>query len=156
MSKFREELADSVAKAAAVAKTVTRAPGTLPASTTGNLFRVTGAIKLLAIIGEVTTVIQTQANATKLQAVDDVTSTATDLCATLDITAKAVGSLFNITGTVANAMVVTAGGVAIAQAGNLIIPKGVIRLNCVATNTGAVKWSIRYEALEKGASVVAV
>lgn len=125
----------------------------LPATGNTTLFTITGGpIVLEQIIGEVTTVIQTQACNTKLQSVDAATSTATDLCAVLDVTAKAVGSFFNISGTLASAMLNTAGGTAIAQATKIVIPAGVIRVNTAATNTGAVRWYMKYVPL--GSNVV--
>lgn len=135
---------------------VVRTTGVLPQSTSYNIFTVTGApIEILEIIGEVTTVIQTQANNTKLKITDTASSTTTDICSVLDITAKAVGSFFNITGTLANALVNTPGGTAISQAGRVICPVGAIKLDCAASNTGAVRWYLRYRPLGTGSVVAA-
>ncbi len=84
---------------------VDRAAAALPQTAAGSLFTVTGGrVLLLAIVGEVTTVIQTQANASKLQSVPTVGSTV-DMCTTLDITADEVGCLYGITGIPADALV---------------------------------------------------
>jgi hypothetical protein len=132
---------------------VDKASATLPASTVQTLFTITGGrILLTSIVGEVTTIIQAQANATKLVATPTV-GTAVDLCATLDITGDEVGCLYGITGTFATAMVGANAGATPAQANGIIIPIGTIKLSCAATNTGATKWSMTYVALDDGASV---
>ena len=131
-----------------------RAPATLPATTATPYFTVTGKIKLLDIVGEVTTVIQTQANNTKLIA-NPTVGADVDLCAVNDITADAVGTIYTITGTLANAMVATTSGAGVAQAAPLVIAAGTIDLSCAATNTGATKWLVRYQPLESGARVFA-
>jgi len=132
-----------------------RATATLAASTLENLFAVTGLVKVTSIVGEITTVVQTQACNTKIHT-NPTVSTDIDLCANLDITAAAVGSRFVITGTVANAMVNQAAGGGIAQLGALLVPAGYISYTTAATNTGAVKWMVEYEPLERGAFVIAV
>lgn len=132
---------------------VNKASATLPATTTQNLFVVTGGrILLTSIVGEVTTVIQTQANNTKLTAAPTV-GTAVDLCAVLDITADEVGCLYGITGIFADALVGANAGATIAQQRPIVVPVGVIRLSCAATNTGATKWRMTYMPLDDGAAV---
>ena len=143
-----------ITKKQAIARSVTRASAALPASTAGALFTVTGKILVVDIIGEVTTIIQTQANATKLIA-NPTVGADVDLCATNDISADAVGSHYNITGTLANAMVNTAGGAGVAQAGRVIVKAGTIDLSCAATNTGAIKWTLHWIPIEEDADVVA-
>ena len=134
---------------------VDRATATLPQTTAGALFTVsTGRIILTGIVGQVTTVIQTQANATKLIS-NPTVGTDVDLCATLDITAKEVGALFGITGTFATAMVGGTAGATVLPALGLVIPVGTIDLSCAASNTGSVKWSITYIPLDDGAAVAA-
>jgi len=131
-----------------------RVAATLPATTATPYFTVTGKIILLDIVGEVTTVVQTQANNTKLVA-NPTVGADVDLCAVLNITGAAVGSIFTITGTLASAMVKTASGAGVAQASPLIVAAGSIDLSCAATNTGATKWLVRYQPLEVGARVFA-
>lgn len=77
------------------------------------------------------------------------------MCADLDITAAAVGSTFAITGTLANAMVKTAGGAGLAQAARQIVHDGAIQLNTGATNTGKIKWTLHYIPLSLTSNVVA-
>jgi hypothetical protein len=130
----------------------TRATANLPASTAKPLFVVTGRILLTHLLGEVTTVIQTQANATKLTKTTNA-GTTTDLCATNDITADAVASYYTITGAPAAAMVNTATTPAIKLTTPVVIDAGTINLSCAATNTGAIKWTLLYSPIEPGAVV---
>lgn len=127
----------------------------LPQTATGTIFTVTAPVRLLDIQGEVTTVIQAQANAVKLVATPTVGS-AVDLCGTLDINAFAVGRTLNITGTLATAMASNANGVLVSQAGPITIPAGTIGLNTAASNTGAIKWVARYVPLVPGAAMLPV
>lgn len=131
-----------------------RATAALPQGATGHLFTVTGMIKLLDIIGTVTTVIQTQTNATKITATPTVGS-AVDLCATKDISAAAVGTVLSITGTLATAMQQNTNGIFVAQAAPIMVPAGTIDLITGASNTGSIKWKIRYQQVDPGAFVVA-
>ena len=129
-----------------------RVSATLPATTATPYFTVTGKILLLDIVGEVTTIVETQACNTKLIA-NPTIGADVDLCAVLNITAAAAGSIFTITGTLANAMVKTASGAGVAQASPLVVAAGTIDLSTAATNTGATKWLVRYQPLEVGARV---
>lgn len=132
---------------------VDKASFTLPASTTATLFTISGGrILLTSIVGEVTTIVQAQANATKLISTPT-TGTAVDLCATLDITGDEVGCLYGITGTLATAMVGANAGATTGMATPLILPIGTIKLSCAATNTGATKWSMTYVPIDDAASV---
>lgn len=136
---------------------VSRATATLPQSTTGALFTVTGKVAVTAIWGEVTTVIQTQADNTKLQFDPTDAGATQDLCAVLDITGDAVGTMYSITGTPATAMGDSLNFVSSDKmlARPLILKPGSILLNCAASNTGSVKWDLVYVPLENGASVTA-
>lgn len=132
---------------------VDKATAALPQTAAGTLFTVTGGrILLTSIVGEVTTVIQTQANNTKLVATPT-TGTAVDICAVLDISAKEVGTLFGITGLFSDALVGANAGATVLPRNPVVIPIGTIKLNCAASNTGSVKWSVTYVALDDGASV---
>ncbi|MCX4778166.1 hypothetical protein [Streptomyces sp. NBC_01264] len=134
---------------------VDRATAALPQTTTGNLFAVTGGrILLTSIVGEVTTVIQTQANNTKLVSTPT-TGTAVDICAVLDISADEAGCLYGITGVFSDALVGANAGATTAQQRATVIPVGNIKLSCAASNTGSVKWSMTYIPLDDGASVAA-
>ena len=134
---------------------VSRATAALPATTGAAIFTIaTGRVLLMNIVGEVTTVIQTQADATKLVHNPTDTGTSTDLCGTLDITADAVGTMYSITGTLADAL--TEGlNLSLMQVKPIVLKPGAIELNCAATNTGSIKWDMWYIPLEAGAKVTA-
>ena len=133
---------------------VDRATGDLPASTTGAIFTVSGGPVLLTfILGSVTTVIQTQACNYSLESDPTVAGSNVALCAVLDISAKAVGTYFTITGTLATAM--SSGLAVIGQNTKLVVPAGSIVQKTSATNTGQVAWSMWYQPLVAGASVAA-
>lgn len=130
-----------------------RATEALPATTDGALFTITGGrILLTSIVGEVTTVIETQANATKLKLNPTATGADQDLCAALSISADAVGELYTITGIVGDAM---RSDLLIGQGmtNPLILSEGDIEIDCAATNTGSVQWSMWYLPLDSGATV---
>ena len=132
---------------------VDRATEALPQTTDGALFTITGGRVLLTqIIGEVTTVIQTQADNTKLKFNPTATGADQDLCAVLDITGDAVGELYTITGIAANAM---RSDLLIGQGmtNPYILSEGDIEIDCAASNTGAVQWSMWYLPLDSGATV---
>lgn len=134
---------------------VDRATATLPQTTDGALFTISGKVLLTGLLGEVTVVIETQANDTKLKLNPTATGTDQDLCAALDITADAVGELYTISGTVGDAL----------RSDLLIgLPKipapmllsaGSLELDCAASNTGSVKWTLFYIPWDQGATVVA-
>ena len=137
---------------------VDRATATLPQTTDDALFTISGGrILLTGIIGEVTTVIQTQACNTKLKMNPTATGADQDLCAVLDITADAVGEIYTIDGTVGNAMRsdLLIGLNSLLGAGGLVLPEGDIELDCAASNTGSVSWSLYYWPWDLGAAVVA-
>lgn len=137
---------------------VSKSAASLPATTTAALFTITGGrVLITSLVGEVTTVIQTQANNTKLQFDPTDTGATQDLCAVLDITADAVGTMYSITGTPATALQDSLNFVSPDKmlARGLVLKPGSILLNCAATNTGAAKWSLTYVPLDEGASVAA-
>jgi hypothetical protein len=137
---------------------VDRNTDTLPASTDEALFTVVGGrVFVTSIIGKVTTVIQTQANATKLKFNPTATGADVDLCATLDITADAVGTLYSITGDFSDAM---KDGLLCLETDSLlekpiILSEGAIEIDCGATNSGSVAWSVTYFPLDNGAYIEA-
>jgi len=134
---------------------VERATATLPQTAQAALFNVkTGRVAVTAIIGEVTVVIQTQANNTKLVA-NPTTGTDVDLCAVLSISAKEVGCLFGITGLFSDAMVGANAGATVIPKNPVVVPVGSIDLNCAASNTGSVKWTVFYIPIDDGAYVEA-
>lgn len=136
--------------------TVKRSAANLPQTTQAALFNVIGGrIELIDIMGEVSTVIQNQANNTKIVA-NPTSGSDTDLCANLNIANDAVGTRYSITGTFANAMVDTAAGVAVAQQATVVtVEVGTIDLACAASNTGQCTWVLRYRKIDPEAYVTA-
>jgi len=137
---------------------VSRATAALPATTASAIFTITGGkVAITAIYGEVTTVIQTQADATKLTFDPTDAGATQNLCATLDITADAVGTMYSITGTPATGMQDALNFLSPDKvlAKPLILKPGSILLDCAATNTGSVKWDLWYVPLDTGAAVAA-
>jgi len=134
---------------------VDRATATLPASTAAAIFTVVGGKCMITnIVGEVTTIIQNQANNTKLTA-NPTTGTSVDMCTVLSIANDEVGCLYGITGGTGDAMVGTNAGHTIGMTTPAIVNAGTIDLDCAATNTGAIQWSIWYIPLEDGAYIEA-
>lgn len=132
-----------------------RAAATLPQTTAAAIFNVTGGrVMINQIVGEVTTVIQTQANNTKLTA-NPTTGTSEDICAVLNISADEVGTLYGITGTASDAMLGTVAASVPGQTTGVIVNTGSIDLDCAASNTGAVKWTVFYSPIDDGAVVAA-
>lgn len=137
---------------------VARATAALPQTTTSTLFTVsTGQVLLTGIFGEVTTVIQTQANNTKLTFDPTAAGASQDMCAVLDITADAVGTIYSITGTPATALQDSLNWVPSSKmmAQPIVLKPGAILLDCAASNTGSVKWQCTYVPLENGAAIAA-
>lgn len=137
---------------------VDRATENLPQTTDTSLFTITGGqVLITSLVGEVTTVIQTQANNTKVKFNPTATGADQDLCAVLDISADAVGTLYTISGTVADALRddLLIGLNSVFGAGGLILSEGEIELDCAASNTGQVKWYLTYIPLDDGAAVAA-
>jgi len=134
---------------------VLRATATLPQGAAGALFTIAGGrIVLTSIVGEVTTLIQTVANATKLTS-NPTVGTSVDMCGTLDITADEVGCLYGITGVPATALLGTNAGLTVQMYNYQILPIGTIDLDCAGSATGSVKWQLTYFPLDDGASVAA-
>ncbi|MVO84188.1 hypothetical protein GPA10_05225 [Streptomyces sp. p1417] len=138
---------------------VSRATAALPQTAAGALFTVSGGkVLITGLVGEVTTVIQTQADNTKLT-FDPADAGATqDLCAVLDITADAVGTMYSVTGTPGTAMQDALNFLPSNKvpAQPIVLKPGSILLDCAASNTGSVKWELTYIPLDNGASVAAV
>jgi len=137
---------------------VSRTTATLPQTTAGALFTISGGrVLITSLVGEVTTVIQTQADNTKLTFDPTDAGATQDLCAVLDITADAVGTCYSLTGTPATAMQdalnFLPSNKVLAQP--LVLKPGSILLDCAASNTGSVKWDLCYIPLDNGASVAA-
>jgi hypothetical protein len=125
--------------------------------TTANLFTVSGGtVKVMNIVGYITTACEAAGNNTKL-VMTPTGGTATDVCAVLDLNAAGQYGLLTITGTFANAMALTAtaGVKAGVQAAPFITTPGTLSINCAGTTTGAIDWYIEYMPMDVDAKIVA-
>lgn len=139
---------------------VERPAAALPQTADGALFRITGGkVRILSITGEVTTVIQNQANNTKLKLNPSGAGADVDLCAVLSVANDAVGTLYTITGDFSDAMqesVWAAESDKTMEPGGVILGPGDIELDCAASNTGEIKWTVNYELIDEGGKIAAV
>lgn len=134
---------------------VDRATATLPQTTASALFNVKGGrVAITQIVGEVTTAIQNQANNTKLVA-HPTTGTSVDMCDVLSTANDEVGCLYGISGLNTDAMIGINAGLVPAQVRDVIVGIGTIDLDCAASNTGSIKWTLFYVPVDDGAYVEA-
>lgn len=136
---------------------VVRATSTLPGTGDLSLFTVaTGRIILTSLVGQVTAVIQSQANAVKIKSVPT-TGTSKDISGTLDINGFEVGALITLDGTALSTTLsgTNAGAALMTKPSGILIPIGALKLNTAATNTGAIQWTCTYIPYDSGASVAA-
>jgi hypothetical protein len=127
----------------------------LPQTTQSALFTITGGpILVYNIVGEVTTAIQNQANNTQL-VFNHATASDVDLCADLNIANDAVGELYGITGTFADAMVSGFALPATIMPHPLILSEGTLDLDCAASNTGAIAWTLFWLPFDDAGTYVA-
>jgi len=126
---------------------------------TGTIFTFYGGIEIVRVTGLVTTVIQAQATTAKLSITADALA-AVDICATLDINGFAAGSLLEITGTAADAMVGTTAVGVIAPSTQVnpvtavCVASGVITATFGAASTGAIRWDLVWRPISGNARVV--
>lgn len=131
---------------------VERAAFTLPQGGQTAYFTVHGRVWIVLIVGEVTVVIETQDNNTKL-IINPTVGADVDMCAALNITNDAVGTLYSITGTLANALIATTSGGVQAQPEAVLVADGTIDLHCLASNSGETKWTVHYIPVDSGSYV---
>lgn len=132
---------------------VDRSATAIAGISTKDLFDVVGGnCIIVGLIGEVTTLVQTQANNTKYISTPTV-GTAQDLCAVVDNTAHEVGGLLTITGVLAADAVKGNAGAGVMMTNPIIVAPGTIGLDTAADNTGAYKFSIWYIPAEDGAYI---
>lgn len=133
----------------------------LPASTTGQIFRVKGGKVLVrALIGTVTTIIQSSDPvmtilAKQLTNGSVAVGTAVTIASTVALTSLEVGGMIVVPGT-GGALIAANAGAAVSAAGvfsDLVIPQGEIYLNTTATKSGNVVWDLWYQPLDPGAFV---
>jgi hypothetical protein len=157
--------------AASYGTLVTGGAKTLPASTTGHIFTVSGGrVIVTSLTGVITTVIQSQATTLSVGNTPTGGSASTaSFCATLDLNGKAVGTSLAVPQAKASALMSSgadgtllwnstsgAQGVVIPNGGLLLVPAGTIDVTTVATSTGAVQWSVTYLPYDAGATITAL
>lgn len=133
---------------------VDKTAANLPATTTQNIFTVSGGRVLVGLLfGEVTTVVQAQACNLKVTHVATAGGNV-DLASNLDINAFALGRLFLVEGD--GTALVSNGGALLNAIGAsaMVLSAGTVRIETSATNTGATKWTMWYVPLDDGAAVV--
>jgi len=136
-------------------KHLSRNTATIPATTSEELFAVTnGRILVHLLLGEVTTIIQTQTCNLKVT-INPTTGTSADVASNLDVTATEVGGLIYPEGDGTAVIGVDAGtGFSAGGIQNWIVPIGGIDIETSATNTGAIKWDLWFEPLDEDAAVI--
>lgn len=141
---------------------VSRPALALPQTTSEILFRVYGGRVLVKLLlAEVTTVIQgsdpvSSVHASRLSDAGALVGTADEVASTLDMSSDEVGTIYVIEG---DTSAIVSTQVAAQQTANIkdwIMPQGQIYLTTGASKTGALKWDLWYQPLDKGAYVVAV
>jgi hypothetical protein len=135
-------------------RTAVKAPSNVA---TGTLFTFRGTVKILNVIGKVTTQIQAQACTLRLGVIADSLSEVFLCTASGSVSGFAVGSVVTITGTLATAMTATtAVGVNLAQATAIVascVTSGTIKLTTTATNTGVISWEILWQPLSQDGNI---
>lgn len=144
---------------------VSRPTSTAAALSTSNnnLFQVLGGrVRVRGIVGQVTTIIQSQATTLKItstakDSAGTTVGTAVDVASTVDVNALEVGGLVFVEGD-GTALVKSLAGAAFigTNSGEWVAPQGYISMIAGAASTGALKWDLWYEPLDEGAFVIAV
>lgn len=150
---------------------VTGGAKTLPASTSGDIFQVSGGrVIITSLTGVVSTVIQAQSTTLSVGNKPTGGSSATaTLCATADLNGKAVGTSLAVPAAKASALIVSGAdgtvvwngasggqGIPFASGGLALIPAGTIQVTTIVTSTGAITWSVSWLPYDTGAVVTAL
>lgn len=134
---------------------IERATANLPQTANAPIFTVTGGyVIIFQIFGRVTTIIQAQANNTKLTAVPTI-GTAVDICAVVDINALEVGGTLLAPNVAASPLLKNNAGATFGAYGFTLVAAGTINLNCAASSTGQIRWTCYWAPDDPGAAVVA-
>jgi len=136
---------------------VVNAAKALPQTTQSAIFTIVGGpIEILSLTGEVTTVIQTQANSIDIVA-NPTAGVDTGLAAALNISAHPVGTFYSMVTSITTALASYTGGIGPTMGGvfSVVVPVGAIEVGATASNTGNVTWRLRYRPLHQGVVVTA-
>lgn len=135
---------------------VSKAATVLPATTTANIFTVSGGrVVIVGFVGQCTTVCTSTATTVSVGLTPS-TGTASDtgLATATAITSKEVGTLVSLPTAPGALLVGTNAGTAVVAGGpGYVVEPGSIYIKTSATNTGAFKWDLWYVPLDVGASV---
>lgn len=136
-------------------------PLTLPQSTTKNIFTIAGGpVEVQKIFGLCTVAVGAVANLTKLSAQCTVNNApvTTDICATVDVNAMTVGSIYQLVTSFATPGVISTTGLFPIASATLytrfVMNVGNIILNCAASDggLGQIQWFMHYKPLSVGVS----
>ena len=138
-------------------------PVALPQTGQSSIFTITGVVEIVKFMGFVTTQIGAVANNMKAIA-NSTAGTDVDLCATVDVNADNVGTIYSLTGTLANAMVKTAGngagntGAFESQSSGITVTAGTIDINCSASDGGGgrVQWAVVWKRISPDGELLPV
>ena len=139
-------------------KAVVAGPQLLTGGTVANIFDIgpTGAIEILSLAGQITTVVSGDACNLKL-IMDPSTGSDPDMCLVVDISGFVLNSWIYLDGVIGNAAVNAVPGAALPLSMDvpLIVPSGTIdmSLSNSAPTTGAITWYMRYRPLKTGMTV---
>jgi hypothetical protein len=122
---------------------VIKAAANLPQTTQTAIFAVTGDITVVKLKARVTTEIEAQETSIKWVA-NPTVGADVDLCTQTDINADAVGTIYTITGTLADALVATTSGAVQAQKDGIEVEAGTIDLYADESSTGQIECVLHY------------
>lgn len=132
---------------------VSKTAATLPATTTQNIFTISGGrVLVTCLVGEVTTICSATASNLKATSVPTV-GTAADIAANVAIANLEAGTILVVEGDATAIIAVSAGFAPALNALPFILPIGVLRIETSGTNTGATKWDLFYVPIDDGAVV---
>lgn len=130
----------------------------LPQTAAQNIYTISGGrILLVALYGEVTTIIQAQSTTVKVTSTPTTGSAIDMSSAAGDINALEVGGRIALANppAAATALVKTNAGYTNLEGVRTIVPAGTISYTTGASSTGGLKWGLIYIPLDIGASVAA-
>jgi hypothetical protein len=135
---------------------VTGGAKTLPATTTGSIFTVTGGrVLVTSLTGVVTTACGATATNLRIVATPSGSGSVNDLSGDVAVTSLGLGGLISITGLAADAAVKSTGGGVSGLRNPITVAAGAIGAKTDATDTGAITWTLTYVPIDNGATVTA-
>lgn len=115
-----------------------------------SVFKTTGWVRMIELVGVVTTVMQSQQARVKLVFDPDDVAADSDLCTALDLDNDPVGTAYGITGVTTDVMSHREAGIINGMYLAIMLPPGTLHMNNAdAANSGVVQWRVRYEPMER-------